>query len=123
METLKKEVQQKEISTYARQLSNYQTELSGKQARAEQLTLRIEKVEHELQEVGELKSLEEEQAVEARIQWQSLLKSKISNGSTSAVFHGCFLIMLRAVVGQNRRFAKTHRILKRCACARGSLLI
>ena len=68
-----KEVQQKEISTYARQLSNYQTELSGKQARAEQLTLRIEKVEHELQEVGELKSLEEEQVVEARIQWQSAL--------------------------------------------------
>lgn len=68
-----KEVQQKEISTYARQLSNYQTELSGKQARAEQLTLRIEKVEHEIQETNELKSLEEEQIAEARIQWQSAL--------------------------------------------------
>jgi chromosome segregation protein len=68
-----REVQQKEMTSYARQLSHFQSQLSGKQARAEQLALRTDKINNELIEVNELQALEREQIAEARIQWQEAM--------------------------------------------------
>jgi chromosome segregation protein len=70
-----REVQQKEMTASARQLAEFQSQLSGKQARAEQLALRTDKIENELVEVTELKALEREQIAEARIQWQEAMEN------------------------------------------------
>jgi chromosome segregation protein len=70
-----REVQQKEMTSYARQLAQFQSQLSGKQARAEQLALRTDKINNELTEVNELQALEREQIAEARIQWQEAMEN------------------------------------------------
>ena len=70
-----REVQQKEMAAFARQLAEYQSQLSGKQARAEQLALRTDKINNELAEVNELQTLEREQIAEARIQWQEAMEN------------------------------------------------
>lgn len=70
-----REVQQKEMAAFARKLAEFQSQLSGKQARAEQLALRTEKINNELAEVNELQALEREQIAEARIQWQEAMES------------------------------------------------
>ncbi|MBL4880743.1 MAG: chromosome segregation protein SMC [Oleispira sp.] len=70
-----REVQQKEMAAYARQLAEFQSQLSGKQARAEQLALRTDKISNELIEVNELQALEREQIAEARIQWQEAMEN------------------------------------------------
>jgi chromosome segregation protein len=70
-----REVQQKEMAAYARQLAEFQSQLSGKQARAEQLALRTDKISNELTEVNELQGLEREQIAEARIQWQEAMEN------------------------------------------------
>ena len=70
-----REVQQKEMAAYARQLATYQSQLSGKQARAEQLALRTDKINNDLLEVSELQVLEKEQIAEARIQWQEAMEN------------------------------------------------
>lgn len=70
-----RDVQQKEMAGFARQLADLQSQLSGKQARAEQLALRTEKIDAELREVDELNSLEKEQLAEARMQWQEAMES------------------------------------------------
>ena len=70
-----REVQQKEMTAFARQLAEFQSQLSGKQARAEQLALRTDKINNELVEVNELQALEREQISEARIQWQDAMEN------------------------------------------------
>ncbi len=70
-----REVQQKEMTAFARQLAQFQSQLSGKQARAEQLALRTDKINNELAEVNELQVLEREQIAEARIQWQEAMEN------------------------------------------------
>jgi chromosome segregation protein len=70
-----REIQQKEMVSYARQLAEFQSQLSGKQARAEQLALRTDKINRELEEVNELQTLEREQIAEARIQWQEAMEN------------------------------------------------
>jgi chromosome segregation protein len=70
-----REVQQKEMAAFARQLAEFQSQLSGKQARAEQLALRTDKLDNELVEVNELQILEREQIAEARIQWQEAMEN------------------------------------------------
>jgi chromosome segregation protein len=70
-----REVQQKEMAAFARQLAEFQSQLSGKQARAEQLALRTDKINNDLTEVNELQALEREQIAEARIQWQEAMEN------------------------------------------------
>ena len=70
-----REVQQKEMTAFARKLAEFQSQLSGKQARAEQLALRTDKINNELAEVNELQALEREQIAEARIQWQQAMEN------------------------------------------------
>ena len=69
-----REVQQKEMAAFARQLAEFQSQLAGKKARAEQLALRTDKIDNELTEVSELQALEREQIAEARIQWQEAME-------------------------------------------------
>lgn len=70
-----REVQQKEMAAFARQLAEFQSQLAGKKARAEQLSLRTDKIDNELAEVTELQTLEREQIAEARIQWQEAMEN------------------------------------------------
>ena len=70
-----REVQQKEMAAFARQLAEFQSQLAGKKARAEQLALRTDKIDNELAEVNELQVLEREQIAEARIQWQEAMEN------------------------------------------------
>jgi len=70
-----REVQQKEMAAFARQLAEFQSQLAGKKARAEQLALRTDKIDNELAEVSELQTLEREQIAEARIQWQEAMEN------------------------------------------------
>lgn len=68
-----RDVLQREMAGFGRQLAELQSQLSGKKARAEQLTLRAEKIDGELNEVNELMTLEREQLAESRIQWQEAM--------------------------------------------------
>lgn len=74
-----RETQQREITTATRQLAELQSQLSGKQARAEQLTLRSEKIDSDIAEVKELQALENEQLAEVRMQWQEAMASMDSD--------------------------------------------